>query len=380
MPANVTVMKGLKGNFNMHRVAIAAGGTGGHIFPGIAIARELQKQLVECEIIFIGSQDGIENQIVKENGYDCIPTNVQKLYRFFTLRNILFPYYMLKSISEVQNIYKKFNVSIFIGCGGFVSGTAGYAAKLERIPIFLQEQNSYPGLSTRFIAPYARRIYLGNQKATDYLKCCTNQICYTGNPIRTLKKTSRENALEILGLRNKRTVFIYGGSLGSTPINNAVITILEKLLHNNFQVIFQTGKRDYTRIFELYGKNRNIVIKPFFDDIDIAYSASDLVVCRAGAISLSEVAYFGIPAIIIPFPWAAGNHQVKNAESFGIKKAAIVIEEKNLTPEILLNEIGNILNNKMKYENMAHAMKSLAKPHATQDIVSDIINTLGIEC
>ena len=362
----------------MHRIAIAAGGTGGHIFPGIAIARELQKQLGECEILFIGSKDGIENKIVKENGFDCIPTNVQKLYRFFTLKNILFPYYMLKSIVETQNIYKKFNISIFIGCGGFVSGTAGYAAKLQRIPIFLQEQNSYPGLSTRFIAPYARRIYLGNQKATEYLKCCKKQICYTGNPIRKLEKTSREKALEILGLRNKKTVFIYGGSLGSTPINNAVLSILEKLLHNDFQVIFQTGKRDFSRIFELFGENRNLIIKPFFDDIDIAYSASDLVVCRAGAISLSEVAYFGIPAIIIPFPWAAGNHQVKNAESFGARNAAVVIEEKNLSPEILLNKIVNILNDLEKYENMAQAMKSLAKPQATQDIVSDIIHTFSV--
>jgi len=376
----VTGMNGSKGNFNMHRIAIAAGGTGGHIFPGIAIARELQKQLGECEIIFIGSKDGIENKIVKENGYDCIPTNVQKLYRFFTLKNILFPYYMLKSIAETQDIYKKFNISIFIGCGGFVSGTAGYAAKLQRIPIFLQEQNSYPGLSTRFIASYARRIYLGDQKATEYLKCCNKQICYTGNPIRTLEKTSQEKALEILGLRNKKTVFIYGGSLGSTPINNAVLSILEKLLQDDLQVIFQTGKRDHTRIFQLYGKNDNLVIKPFFDDIGIAYSASDLVVCRAGAISLSEVANFGIPAIIIPFPWAAGNHQVKNAESFGTKNAAIVIEEKNLSPEILFHDIVNILNNLEKYEKMANAMKSLAKPQATQDIVSDILNILGKAC
>lgn len=364
----------------MHRIAIAAGGTGGHIFPGIAIARELQKQLDKCEVIFIGSKNGIENIIVKENGYECIPTDVQKLYRFLTFKNLLFPYYMLKSIAETQNIFKKFKISIFVGCGGFVSGTAGYAAKLLRIPIFLQEQNSYPGLSTRFIAPYAQRIYLGNSKATEYLKCCERQICYTGNPIRTPIKTSREKALEILGLQNKKTVFIYGGSLGSTPINNAVLPILEKLLLDNFQVIFQTGKRDHSRIIELYGKNKNLIIKSFFDNIDIAYSASDLVVCRAGAISLSEVAYFGIPAIIIPFPWAAGDHQVKNAESFCAKNAAVVIEEKDLSSEILFHEIVNILNNLKQSKNMAQAMKSLAKPQATQDIVNDIISTLGIEC
>ncbi len=285
---------------------------------------------------------------------------------------------MLKSIAETQKIYKKFNISIFIGCGGFVSGTAGYAAKLQRIPIFLQEQNSYPGLSTRFIAPYAQRVYLGNQKAAEYLKCNKKQICYTGNPIRSLKKISRGKALGILGLDNKKTVFIYGGSLGSTPINNAVLEIIEKLLHNNFQVIFQTGKRDYSKIYEQYGKNKNLLIKSFFDDIDIAYSASDLVVCRAGAISLSEIAYFGIPAIIIPFPWAAGDHQVKNAKSFGAENAAIVIEEKNLSSDKLLCEILNILNNKMKYKNMVHAMKSLAKPLATQDIVNDIIHTLSV--
>ena len=364
----------------MHRIAIAAGGTGGHIFPGIAIARELQRQLADCEVIFIGSKEGIENKILKENGYKCIPTDVQKLYRSLTFRNLLFPYFMLKSIFQTQDIYRKHKISIFIGCGGFVSGTAGYAAKLQRIPIFLQEQNSYPGLSTRFIAPYAQRIYLGNPKAQEYLKCPRENISYTGNPIRIPIKISREKALKILGLQNKKTVFIYGGSLGSVPINNAVLPILEKLMQNNFQVIFQTGKRDHARIFELHKENKKLIIKPFFDNIDVAYSASDLVVCRAGAISLSEVAYFGIPAIIIPFPWAAGDHQVKNAGSFKAKKTAIVIEEKNLTSEILLHEIVNILNNLELHENMAHAMKSLAKPHATQEIVSDIMNTIGIEC
>ncbi len=364
----------------MHRIAIAAGGTGGHIFPGIALARELQMQLADCEVIFIGSKEGIENKIVKENGYKCVPTDVQKLYRSLTFQNLLFPYCMLKSISQTQDIYRKHKISIFIGCGGFVSGTAGYAAKLQRIPIFLQEQNSYPGLSTRFIAPYAQRIYLGNPKASEYLKSSKKQMYYTGNPIRMPIKISREKALEILGLQSKKTVFIYGGSLGSIPINNAVLPILDKLLSEDIQVIFQTGKRDHSRIFELHKKDKNLIIKPFFDDIDVAYSASDLVVCRAGAISLSEVAYFGIPAIIIPFPWAAGDHQVKNAESFRVKKAAVVIEEKNLTSEILLHEIVNILNNLELCENMAHAMKSLAKPQATQDIVSDIIGTLGIEC
>ncbi len=364
----------------MYRIAIAAGGTGGHIFPGIAIARELQRQLADCKVIFIGSKEGIENKIVKENGYECYPTDVQKLYRNITFKNLLFPYYMLKSISQTQDVYRKHKISIFIGCGGFVSGTAGYAAKLQRIPIFLQEQNSYPGLSTRFIAPYAQKIYLGNPKAHEYLKCPRENISYTGNPIRTPIKISREKALEILGLQNKKTVFIYGGSLGSIPINNAVLPILEKLLQNNFQVIFQTGKRDYTRIFELHKKTESLIIKPFFDDIDVAYSASDLVVCRAGAISLSEVAYFGIPAIIIPFPWAAGDHQVKNAESLRTRKAAVVIEEKNLTSEILFHEIVNILNNLVLHEIMAHALKLLAKPEATRDIVSDIISTLGIEC
>jgi len=364
----------------MHRIAIAAGGTGGHIFPGIAIARELQKQLDDCKVIFIGSKNGIENKILKENRYECVPTDVQKLYRSLTLKNLLFPYYMLKSISETQDIYRKFKISIFIGCGGFVSGTSGYAAKLQRIPIFLQEQNSYPGLSTRFIAPYARRIYLGNPKAVDYLKCSKRRLYYTGNPIRLPKKISHEKVQEILGLHNKKTVFIYGGSLGSVPINNAVLPILEKLLQDGYQVIFQTGKRDYSRIFDLFANSKNLVIKPFFDDIEVAYSASDLVVCRAGAISLSEVAYFGIPAIIIPFPWAAGDHQVKNAESFGAKNAAVVIEEKNLTSDLLLHEIVNILNNLEKSENMASAMKSLAKPEATRDIVSDIISTSGIEC
>ncbi|MBN2017071.1 MAG: undecaprenyldiphospho-muramoylpentapeptide beta-N-acetylglucosaminyltransferase [Candidatus Cloacimonetes bacterium] len=363
----------------MLRVAIAAGGTGGHIFPGIAIARELQDQLKSCEIIFIGSKDGIENKIVSENGYTCIPTDVHKLYRYLTLKNLLFPYYMIKSIVETRKIYRENLISLFVGCGGFVTGTAGYAAHLQKIPIFLQEQNSYPGLSTRFIAPYAKRIYLGNHVAIDYLKKNDNCL-YTGNPIRQLNLTPRKVAQTELGFKDSKTLFIYGGSLGSTPINNAVLKIIESLLEKDYQIIFQTGKRDHSKIIEKYGNQRNMIIKPFFNDIDLVYSASDLVVCRAGAISLSEVAYFRIPAIIIPFPWAAGDHQVKNAESFAQNGAAVMIEEKDLTPEILLTNIENILNNTQQYEIMAHAMKSLAKPEATQHIVSDILMTAGIEC
>lgn len=364
----------------MHRIAIAAGGTGGHIFPGIALAQELQHQLNTSNIIFIGSKDGIENIIVKKFNYVCLSTHVQKLYRSFTIKNLLFPFFMILSIIETYMIFKKFNISMFIGCGGFVSGIAGCAAKLKKIPILLQEQNSYPGISTRFIAPLAKKIYLGNQKAEDYLTCHKNQVEYTGNPIRPLEKLSQEYAQRILELKPLKTIFFYGGSQGSTAINNVAFSILDRLIKKNIQLIVQTGDRDYTNLNEQIRKKANCIIQPFFENMQVIYSVSDLVICRAGAISLSEVAYFGIPAILIPYPWAAGDHQIKNAAYFSMKKAAVMIEENDLSPDVLFDEIMSILDNNERYVQMKNAMKSLAKPNATKDIVSNIIATLGLVC
>lgn len=364
----------------MHNIAIAAAGTGGHIFPGLAIANELQHQLDEIKIIFIGSRHGIENQIVPKYGYQCIQTDVQKLYRFFTLKNALFPFHTVKSIIEAKTLYKEHSITSFIGCGGFVTGTAGYAAKLLGIPIFLQEQNSYPGLSTRLIAPYADRIYLGNEYARDYLKKYEIKCVYTGNPIRNYVPIIRHKARVELGLKDNFTIFVYGGSQGSKAINDTVCDIVDELLRKDIQIVFQTGTREYEDISRKFSGKDNILIKPFIDKMDLAYSASDLVVCRAGAISLSEVAYFGIPAVIIPFPWAAGNHQLKNAISFQENNAAVLLEEKNLTPKALLDTLLELKNDSSRLFHMSNAMNLLSKPDATKEIVHDFIQHIGSKC
>jgi len=364
----------------MHNIAIAAAGTGGHIFPGLALANELHDQIDDVKIVFIGSRDGIENEIIPKYGYQCLQTDVQKLYRSFTLKNVMFPVHTIKSILETKSLYRAHKTTSFIGCGGFVTGTAGYAAKLCGIPIFLQEQNSYPGLSTRLIAQHAQRIYLGNDSARIYLKKYDEKCIYTGNPVRNYTKLTKQKALEELGLKDKFTIFIYGGSQGSKAINNAVTEITVELLRNDMQIVFQTGARAFEDIKSKFSGVDNIIVKPFIDRMDLVYSASDLVVCRAGAISLSEVSYFGIPAIIIPFPWAAGDHQLKNAMSYENNNSAVVIEEKDLTPELLFEKIIALTNNHNRLMEMQTAMKSLAKPEATKSIISDILQNLGCKC
>ncbi len=357
----------------MPNIAIAAGGTGGHIFPGLAIAEEFVKQSPESKIIFIGSKDGMEKNIIQEYGFDLEPICATQFYRYFTFKNVLVPYFLLKGFFQVRKILNEMKCDIFIGCGGFVAGTAGLAARSRNITIFLQEQNSFPGFSTRQLAKSSRVIFLGNPEAKAYLKKASTKLLFSGNPLREFADISKNEARKFWGFEDRKTVFVYGGSQGSRSINDNFIRIIDDLLLQDIQIIFQTGKRGYKKICEKIGQKKSLVIKSFFTKIEYVYASADIVVCRAGAISLSEISHFELPAILIPFPEAAGNHQVENAKSYQKYGAAEIILDRRLEPNLLKSKILSILNNERKLRKMSKASKKLASKDSAKIIVRKIL-------
>ena len=356
----------------MKNIVIVAAGTGGHIFPGIAVAKEFIRQNPKHKIIFIGAKNGLEKEIVKSHNFDYAEIDVRKLHRRLTFQNILFPYFLVKSYFQARRILKSFESDIFLGFGGFVSGSVGIAAKNLHIPIFLQEQNSYPGISTRFLAKSSKKIFLGNSDAKKYLKISNEKIKFSGNPIRKFKNIGKTDALKFLKLANKKTIFVYGGSQGSHFINQAFSKIVDKILQKNIQIIFQTGSKDFSSINQKFGKKNGIIIRKFFRNIEYAYRASDLVICRSGAISLAEISFFGLPAILIPFPFSAGQHQLLNSKSFSKNNAAEIMIEKNLTSKKLFEKIAKILNDNEKLNEMSKASKKMFIPNSAKIIVEEI--------
>lgn len=356
----------------MLNVAIATGGSGGHIFPAISIADELRRQFGEINIIFVGSRVGIEREVLSKYNYKLETISVRRFNRYLTLKNLLLPYFVLKSFLQAGKILNKYNCDFVIGCGGFASGIVILSAKYLGLPIFLQEQNSYPGLVTRKTAKISTRIFLGYEKAKEYLDFVNEKLIFSGNPIRKFEIMKKREALAYFSIKNKKTLFIYGGSQGSSPINGFISEILEDLLVNEIQIIWQTGERDYEEIKNKFGQKKLVLIKPFFHKMSYVYSASDLVVCRAGAISISEIAYFSLPAIIIPFPYAAGQHQKLNALQLKNKNAAIVMEEKNLDPSIFREKIIELLASTPKREKLCQNIKDFSVGNSSEIIVDEI--------
>ena len=369
----------------MLRVAFAGGGTGGHIIPALAIAEELQKCVAresafsDVEVLFFGSDYGMETRLIPEAGFELEALPIRGLSRSISLaglrQNILLPGRMIASIIKANRALRAFNPHITVGTGGYASAIPVRQSLRNNIPIVLQEQNSYPGMVTRLFAPKANQVYLTYEDAKKYLKGSATIL--TGNPIRHMGVSSERNeAAETFGLNpDLPTLFILGGSQGARAINrhfvDRISTYLEKL---GMQVLWQTGKADFEFCQKQIGTNPRIALKPFINEMDKAYSLADLMVCRAGAMTLTEINYFGLPAILIPLPSAAANHQEFNARSQEKAGAARVLLESELAEGALLPLLTAIFTNKEKLSDMAEASAKLKRPHATQEICDSIIS------
>ena len=368
----------------MLRVAFAGGGTGGHIIPALAIAERLQecvpreRAFSDVEVLFFGSDYGMQTRLIPEAGFKLEALPIRGLSRSISLagfkQNILLPGRLIASIIKANKALRAFDPHITVGTGGYASGVPVRQSLRNNIPIVLQEQNSYPGLVTRLFAPKARQIFLTYDDANQYLK--GSETLQTGNPIRFMGGSiDRSEAAELFGLNPELpTLFILGGSQGARAINRHFIDRIAKYLEKlGMQVLWQTGKADFEFCQKQVGTNPRIVLKPFIKEMDKAYSIADLMVCRAGAMTLTEINHFGLPSILIPLPSAAANHQEFNARSQEKAGAARVILEPELVEGAFLPLLTDIFTNKEKLSGMAKSSAALSRPQATQEICDNII-------
>lgn len=354
----------------------AGGGTGGHLYPALAIAKELEKTVGKCEIHFVGTKKGIENRVVPDYGYPLHLISVRGVTRKPTPTNAVVPFRVLWSLLQCGRILCKTRPAAVVGTGGYVSGPVLFMASLLGYPTLIQEQNSYPGVTTRLLAKRAKRVHLSFKESLKYFKKQSNLIV-SGNPVRDLRiRLSKKEARQHFNLEaEKSTLLVFGGSQGAVAINHAVLDSLEMLMHEtDVQIIWSTGKTGFQEVQERIKEYSNrIWISNYIDEMQVAYAASDLVISRAGAMTLAEITMYRLPSILIPYPYAAAGHQLANARSLEKSGAAVVIVEKDLEGYILAKEISRLLDDSNTLKKMQQAAGNAAFPNATTEIVKSVL-------
>ncbi len=357
----------------MVRVMISGGGTGGHIFPAIAIADSIKKIEPDAKILFVGTKGKIEERVVPKAGYKFASIWISGFVRSFDVKNLIFPFKVIVSLIQSFLLVKKFKPDVVVGTGGYVSGPVVFVASLLGIPTLIQEQNSYPGVTTRLLAPLVDEVHISFEVTKKYLKRKDN-VFLSGNPVRSnLKIYPKDEALKFFGFETgKKTLFVFGGSAGARSINTAMLEIIDEIIDRGIQVIWQTGALDFDRVKEkCEGKNLVKVFK-FIDEIDYAYSACDLVVCRAGATTIAEIAYFGLPAIFVPYPFATANHQYENARVLFETGASELIPDDRLKTE-LKGKILKLIEDEQRLNEMREKVKAFSNPNAGDVIAKAIL-------
>ncbi len=363
------------------RVVISGGGTGGHVYPGIAIANELQKLLPGAEITFVGVKNRIEAKIVPREGYPLKTIHVQYFSRKIGIKTLIF-FFSLK-IGFIQSFLflLRHKPDIVIGTGGFVSGPVVYAASLLGIPTLIQEQNSYPGITPRLLASKAKRIHLAFEEAIQFLNKVKekNKFRITGNPVRlNAEKFDRHSALKKFGLdKNKRTLILFGGSQGANALNKVLLETLPQL-STDIQIIWQTGEPDYTKTKTAVEKfPHKIYIQPFIYNMADAYVAADLAFCRAGAITIAELMQMKVPSILVPYPFAAEAHQEKNATVLVEADAAEKILQQDLTPTILKQKIEKLIFDEKKLAAIRENCNKFDYKNAAEEIAKSALELIN---
>ncbi len=359
---------------------ISGGGTGGHVYPAIAIADALRKSLPESVIAFAGSRDRIEWQAVPKAGYPIYPIWISGLQRRLTLKNLLVPLKLTTSLLQSLRIMRKLKPDAVICTGGYVSGPVGWVAGKLGIPVFLQEQNSFPGVTTRLLSAVAERIFTVFKEAEVYLGKAKGRISLLGNPTRNeIVKPGMKGAHDVFKLEaGKPTLLVLGGSGGAVTINEAMLSGLSQL-HDaaKMQIIWQCGPRYLKSVNNRIDPDRYpaLRVRAFIDDMAAAYQAADIVVTRAGAGICSELMIAGKPSVLIPSPNVAGDHQRKNAEAMAEKGAALVLAD-NEAVEKLPGLVADLLGDKSRLDSMRQAALKMAKPDAADAIAGEIISFL----
>ncbi|HCY76923.1 MAG TPA: undecaprenyldiphospho-muramoylpentapeptide beta-N-acetylglucosaminyltransferase [Ignavibacteriales bacterium] len=362
----------MKNNNTPYRFLFAGGGTGGHLYPAIAVADEIKRLKPESEIIFVGTKSKIEGRVIPKLGYGFKSIWIKGFARKFNLENLIFPIKLIVSAFQSLFISFRFKPRVAIGSGGYVAGPAIWGASVMGAKIILMESNSYPGVTTRLLERFADEVHVSFEDSKKYLHKI-DKIKLTGNPVRKeLGTTTKSEAKKYFGLdENKITILVLGGSLGAASINSVVAECVVELEKKSIQFIWQTGKNYYHSY-----KNINldsVKILDFIEDMNKAYSACDLLVARAGATTIAELSVLGIPSILIPSPHVAENHQYYNAKSLADNNAAVMIKDSDLKI-VLKNKIIELVEDQELLKNLSENAKRFSKPDAANVVANSAIN------
>lgn len=352
------------------RILLAGGGTGGHVFPAIALADEIRRCAPETEVLFVGTARGLERKVVPQAGYPLRMISVIGLRRQISWEWFRFSFALMNGLREARRLFRAFRPHLVIGTGGYVSGPVGFIAWWFDVPLVIQEQNSIPGITTRLLALIADQVHLTfPESARAFLRKHPLQV--SGNPTRAdIGSIDRTEAHRRLGLtQDRRTLFVTGGSQGAHSINVALSEALDSLTASGIQVFWQTGERDREWASQVASRYGGSVRAQGFVDMPTALGVADLVLCRASATTLAEITRCGLPAILVPYPYATAHHQERNARSLVEAGAAELILDRELTGERLAEKVSALLRDAERLARMRRASRSLGRPLAARRIV-----------
>ncbi len=360
------------------RVLIAAGGTGGHVYPAIALADAFREQVPRAIIEFAGTRHRLEWHAVPQAGYAIHPIDIEGFQRSLSARHLVFPMKLTRAFLQSWSLVRAFDPHLVVGTGGYVTGPVLWAAARQQRPVFIQEQNAFPGVTNRLLARHARRIYVAFEEACSFFP--REKCRVLGNPVRaSLTSVDRRMARKQLGIPDDaRVLLVFGGSLGSLALNRAMQRIYLSLLEAdpNLFILWQTGKRYYEALKEEVFTHPRLRLLPYVDDMARAYAAADLVVSRAGALTCSELLVTGTPALLVPSPHVAASHQHRNAEAMERVGAACMLSEEQL--EELGTQIQALFAQPGELERMRLQALQHARPGAARELVLDMLQYLHI--
>ncbi|MGC6432279.1 MAG: undecaprenyldiphospho-muramoylpentapeptide beta-N-acetylglucosaminyltransferase [Jejuia sp.] len=355
-----------------YHIILSGGGTGGHIYPAIAIANELKERYPESKFLFVGAKDRMEMEKVPQAGYDIKGLWISGIQRKLTLKNLMFPFKVFSSLLKARKIIKSFKPDVVIGTGGFASGPLLQMATSKKIPTLIQEQNSYPGITNKILSKRANKICVAYEGLERFFP--KEKIKVTGNPVRQDLLNIDGKTVEAKNHFNlkhgKYTLLVLGGSLGARRINELIEQELDFFDTLNVEIIWQCGKLYYQQ-YKLYGNSKDIQVYQFLNEMDLAYAAADIIISRAGASSVSELCIVGKPVIFIPSPNVAEDHQTKNALSIVNQEAALMIKEEDLDADFE-NKFSQLIASQEKQKQLGANIKKLALVNATKDIVDEV--------
>jgi UDP-N-acetylglucosamine--N-acetylmuramyl-(pentapeptide) pyrophosphoryl-undecaprenol N-acetylglucosamine transferase len=364
---------------SLSKIIFAGGGTGGHVYPALATIEALKKA-GNFDILYIGGYRGIEKEILPGQSIAFKIIWISGFQRYFTLQNFLFFLKLFISLIQSTIILLRYKPDVVVGTGGYVSGPVLYMAAKLGYPTVILEQDSYPGITTRLLARYVDVICVPYAGVDQHLKKINGKVVVTGNPVRnSLKLVEKAQALKTWQFDpDQPVVSVFGGSQGAEAVNAVIAQIAGEFIKDyQIQILWQTGRKN----FEVYqqseiGQNKNILLKAYIEEMDLAYSAADIIISRAGAITLAELALAGKPCILVPYPHAAANHQEKNAVAIEQAGAAMVVREGDHFKDDMIIALKTLLDKPQLHTQMAESWQKIRQPEAAQKVVTEILQLM----